>query len=118
MALKNKLSQLIADPPPAYFFELSEAGIAYAVLEQSASPGVQFRPLEAGVLSVSPLHDNVQRPEILAAQVAGLIPLNGGRKRRRAALILPDYVARVAVLDFDAFPADPAEQLALVRFRI
>ena len=33
-------------------------------------------------------------------------------------LILPDYCARVAVLDFDTFPSDPAEQLALVRFRI
>ena len=118
MALKDKLSQLIADPPPAYFFELSEAGIAHSVLEKSGALNVQFHPLEAGVLSVSPLHDNVQQPEILAARVAGLIPANGGRKRRRAALILPDYVARIAVLDFDAFPSDAAEQLSLVRFRI
>jgi hypothetical protein len=35
----------------------------------------------------------------------------------RAAVILPDYCARVAVLDFDAFPDDPEEQQALVRFR-
>ena len=30
---------------------------------------------------------------------------NGGRKRRSAALILPDYCGRIAVLEFDAFPA-------------
>ena len=33
-------------------------------------------------------------------------------------LVLPDYCARVAVLDFDAFPSNPAEQLSLVRFRM
>ena len=119
MALRNKLAELVTDPPPAYLFELSEAGIAYAVLENGApAAGVQFQPFETGVLSVSPLHDNVQQPEILAAQVAGLIRANGGRKRRRAALMLPDYAARVAVLDFDAFPTDPADQLSLVRFRV
>lgn len=116
--LSNKLAALITDPPPAYLFELSESGIAYAVRENGAMPNsTQFRALDAGVLSVSPLHDNVQQPEILAAQVAGLIPSNRARKRR-AALILPDYAARVAVLDFDAFPSDPAEQLSLVRFRV
>ena len=32
-------------------------------------------------------------------------------------MILPDYCARVSVLDFDSFPSAPEEQLALVRFR-
>src|SRR5207244_3377183 len=50
------------------------------------------------------------------AAVRRLAPTNG--KRREAALILPDYCARVAVLDFDSFPADPKEQLSLVRFRL
>ena len=40
------------------------------------------------------------------------------RKRRRAALILPDYAARVTVLDFDSFPSSPEEQLSLIRFRV
>ena len=33
-------------------------------------------------------------------------------------MILPDYCARVAVLDFDTFPSDLEEQQALVRFRL
>jgi type IV pilus assembly protein PilM len=40
------------------------------------------------------------------------------RKRRDIALILPDNATRIAVLDFDNFPSDPKEQLALVRFRV
>ena len=118
MALLTALARLVTDPPPAYLFELSESGIAYAAIGNgSPANEVKFRPLDAGILSISPLHDNIQQPEILAAQVAGLIPANG-RKRRRAALILPDYAARVAVLDFDAFPSDAGDQLSLVRFRV
>ena len=33
-------------------------------------------------------------------------------------MILPDYAARVSVLDFDSFPSTPEEQLSLVRFRV
>ena len=66
---------------------------------------------------VSPLHDNIQRPHVLLERIRSLAPGNGHRKRR-AVVILPDYCARVAVLDFDTFPAAPEEQLALVRFRL
>jgi type IV pilus assembly protein PilM len=34
------------------------------------------------------------------------------------ALILPDFSARIAVLDFDNFPSDPKEQASLIRFRL
>ncbi len=33
-------------------------------------------------------------------------------------VILPDYAARVTVLDFDSFPSAPQDQLSLVRFRV
>ncbi|MEO7143661.1 MAG: hypothetical protein ABI165_09190 [Bryobacteraceae bacterium] len=118
MSLLTNLSRLVSDPPPSCLFELSEAGIAYAVRADGQPGDVKFQPLAPGVLSVSPLHDNVQQPEILAAEVAQLIPANGSRRKRRAALVLPDYAARVAVLDFDAFPTDADEQLSLVRFRV
>jgi type IV pilus assembly protein PilM len=97
-------------------FELSEAGIATARV--GAKPELGFKPLEPGVLSVSPLRDNVLLPEQLAAAVRSLAPSNGSRRRRDVALILPDYCARVAVLDFDNFPSDTKEQLSLVRFRM
>jgi type IV pilus assembly protein PilM len=77
-----------------------------------------WRPLDPEVLAVSPVRDNVVRPDVLAAEVRELAPGNGSRKRRRAALILPDYSVRVLVLDFDAFPSDPKEQASLIRFRL
>jgi type IV pilus assembly protein PilM len=108
-------ANILKDPPPAYAFELSESGIAFAKIGQT--PQVNFQPFEEGVLSVSPVRDNIQKPEVLAEHIAALAPTAGGRKRR-AALILPDYCARVAVLDFDSFPSVAEEQRALIRFRM
>jgi type IV pilus assembly protein PilM len=108
-------ASLLKDPPPTHAFELSEEGIAFARVSE---PGqLNFAPLRPGTLIVSPGHDNVQQPDTLQAEIEKIAPPNGHRKRR-AALILPDYCARVAVLDFDAFPDAPEEQIALLRFRM
>lgn len=116
MSLLHLLTSLWKDPPPALAFELSEAGIAMA--RTGRNPEFDFRPLDPGVISVSPLRDNVLDPDRFARAVRSLVPQNGSRKRRSAALILPDACARVWVLDFDDFPSDAKEQLSLVRFRM
>lgn len=113
MSLWNHITQLVKDPPPDYVFELSEAGLAFARDGQSG-----FEPFEPGTLVVSPVEDNVRRPDAIASAIERVAPPNGSKKRRRAAVILPDYAARVTVLDFDSFPSAPGEQLALVRFRV
>jgi type IV pilus assembly protein PilM len=116
MSLLDSLPSLLMDPPPAYVFEVSEAGIAFASTRHRTE--VQFHEYEPGIVSVSPARDNVQRPEMFTAHVSALIPQNGNRKRRGAALILPDHSARVQVLDFDSFPGNAGEQAALIRFRV
>lgn len=116
MSILDQLPAVFKDPPPAFAFEVSEAGIAFA---PASRPGeVRFHPIEPGVISVTPVRDNVQRPEIFAAHVAALAPDASGRKRYTAALILPDHSARVQVLDFDSFPSSADEQRALIRFRV
>ncbi len=111
----SALSNLFQDPPPTHAFELSEEGLAYAPVSEPTL--AEFSHFEPGVLLVSPLHDNIQQPQVLLEHIRSLAPANGQRKRR-AAVILPDYCARVAVLDFDTFPSDLEEQQALVRFRL
>lgn len=112
----DRLRRLLEDPPPDFIFEFSEAGISWARRGKTLTAG--FAPLEPGVLSVSPVRDNVLLPEKLEQAVLALAPPSGGKRRRPAALILPDYCGRVAVLDFDSFPSEPQEQMALVRFRV
>lgn len=107
-------ANLLQDPPPTHAFELSEEGLACAPVSQPAL--AEFSAFEPGVLVVSPLHENVQQPQVLLDHIHALVP--GNSRKRRAAVILPDYCARVAVLDFDTFPSDLGEQQALVRFRL
>jgi type IV pilus assembly protein PilM len=109
------LATLFQDPPPTHAFELSEEGLAFAPVSQPSL--AQFVRFEPGVVLVSPLHENIQQPQVLMDHIRALAPANGHRKRR-AAVILPDYCSRVAVLDFDTFPANVDEQQALVRFRL
>ena len=116
MGLLHSVSALWRDPPPPLAFELSESGIAMA--RTGKNPEFDFRPLDPGIVSVSPLRDNILDPEKFASAVRALVPQNGGRRRRNAALILPDACARVWVLDFDNFPSDASEQLSLVQFRL
>src|SRR3974390_1684586 len=112
MRLLDQIKALVKEPPPAYAFEVSEKGLASAYASQ-----LDFREFPEGTLSVSPVRDNVQKPAAFSAAVAGHNPANGSKKRRSAALIIPDYACRLQVLDFDSFPEKPEEQLQLIRFR-
>jgi type IV pilus assembly protein PilM len=64
------------------------------------------------------VEDNIHKADAASYVLKRIAPLDNSRKRRRAALILPDYAARVSVLDFDSFPSSPEEQLSLIRFRL
>jgi type IV pilus assembly protein PilM len=112
----DKLKMILQDPPPAMAFEISEAGIAAARIGSRAE--LAFQPLKSGTISVSPLKENVNDPDDFSAAVRTLAEPLASRKRKDAALILPDFATRIAVLDFDNFPSAPKEQLALVRFRM
>jgi len=118
MSLLSQISRLVKDPPPSHIFELSEAGIAFAQRGNGRSGDPGFAPFEPGTLIVSPVEDNIHKADAATVVLKYIAPLDSSRKRRRAALILPDYAARVSVLDFDSFPSSPEEQLSLIRFRL
>ena len=114
--LLDSLKALLLDPPPAMAFEISGAGIAAARIESRVE--LEFRPLKPGTLTISPVKENIADADDFSLAVRALAGTQSSRKRRDVALILPDNCARIVVLDFDAFPSDPKEQLALVRFRL
>jgi len=118
--LIERLKFLLRDPPPGMAFEISEAGIAAARIGARAE--LEFQPLKSGTLSVSPLKENVVDPDDFSMAVRTLAGGPKGapaaRKRKDVALILPDFSARISVLDFDSFPSDAKEQGALIRFRL
>ncbi len=114
MSIWNKIAGFVSDPPPSHLFELSEAGIAFANGKQTS-----FHDFEPGTLLVSPVEDNLLRADAVASMIGRMAQGNAtGKKRKPAAVILPDYSARVSVLDFDSFPSSIEEQNSLVRFRV
>jgi type IV pilus assembly protein PilM len=112
----EKLQSLLQEAPPAMAFEISEAGIAAARIGSRAE--LDFLPLKPGTLSVSPLKENVLDAGEFGAAVRSLAGSQSARKRRDVALILPDFSARISVLDFDSFPKEEKEQASLIRFRL
>ncbi len=108
--------RLVADPPPADIFEVSGRAIA-AAHRNGDGPELKHAELAEGVLKVTPLEDNVTDQGAFQAAVNLLSGPAGGRKRP-AALVLPDFAARISVLDFQTFPGSAAEQAMLVRFRM
>ena len=119
MSLWSRISRLVKDPPPNYVFEFSEAGLAFAHPGDGHSGAeTGFAPFEPGTLLPSPVEDNMRRPDAIVSVLSRIAAPNGNKKRRSAAVILPDYAARVSVLDFASFPSAPEEQLPLIRFRL
>jgi type IV pilus assembly protein PilM len=116
MALLDSISNIWREPPPAMAFELSAAGVASVHIGTKAERS--FHPVKHGTLAISPLRDNIVDADELLRAVRESAPPIPKAKRRDVALIIPDYCTRISVLDFDDFPADPKEQLSLVRFRM
>ncbi len=123
MAFWNQIARLVTDPPPNHLFEVSEAGIAFAHGKETS-----FEAFEPGTVVVSPVEDNLLRADAVAAAIGRVAASKNSRasrnsatsskRRKPAAVILPDYAARVSVLDFDSFPSSLEEQNSLVRFRV
>lgn len=115
----DKLQNLIAEAGPEVVLEISEAGIAYSrPAEAKTGSTTSFVSFEPQTVRVSPVEENIVRPDVFLRAVKEAAGPENPRRRKRAALLVPDYAVRIAVLDFDSFPEDPAEQLSLVRFRM
>lgn len=113
MSLWKSITRFAQDPAPAHVFEMSEAGIAY-----SANGHQGFAEFPEGTLVASPVEDNLLSADVLTQTIQRIVPGGAAKKRRPAAVILPDHAVRVSLLDFDSWPGSPEEQLALVRFRV
>jgi type IV pilus assembly protein PilM len=116
MSAFDSLTAILRDPPPEFAFEISAVGIAMSRTKPPAT--VQFQPLEPGTLSPSPVRENVLDADAFADAVRKLAPTPSNRRRRTAALILPDQAVRIAILDFETLPEKEDERQSLIRFRM
>ncbi|HSU60549.1 MAG TPA: hypothetical protein VLI55_14650 [Bryobacteraceae bacterium] len=115
MSFIDKVQRWVADPPPDHLFEITEVSLAAG---SPRMPGQhKFEVLAEHGLTASPSAPNLLKPYLYRDVLPRLLPVNG-TKRPAAALVIPDYAVRMAILDFEQFPAGEAEREALIRFRL
>ena len=113
LSFSEQVQRWLSDPPPDHFFEIGRIFARRSLSQCERAAG------EAGErgLSASPSAPNVLKPQLYQGRFAA-----GGRATRgkpeTAALAIPDYAARMAILDFEQFPASETEAMALLRFRL
>ena len=111
----ESLSRLISEPPPDFLFEVTSAGLAAASPRRPDKPVQEIMP--PGALAPSPSAPNMLRPQLYREA----LPRVAGAKTSRsktAALVIPDYAVRMAILDFESFPAKEEERSSLLQFRL
>jgi len=129
--LKRQFSDLFdrigADPlPPRYplvAVELAPDRVTAVQLAADRKSGrlrleaVQTRPVPDGAIEVSLTKPNILDPKAVAAAVTEALH-RLGPKDHRVSVLLPDDVARVALLGFATLPKTRRELAELVRFRM
>jgi len=111
----DTVQRWVAEPPPDYLFEITEASLSLVSSRTPSQPREQVFPERA--LAVSPSAPNLVRPEFYRNAFSQLAPINNLR-RMGAAIVIPDYAVRMTVLDFEEFPPGEPERNALIRFRL
>ena len=94
-----------------------EGALAASLPGGSAAPVYAFAALRPGALSPGVAGTNVMVPDAVADALRSAIEQVSPRNRS-VTLIVPDMAVRVFVLDFDSFPAKPAEAMPVLRFRL
>ena len=119
MSLFDIVQRWVSEPPPDHLFEITENGLAGV----STRTPVQIRQqvLVERSLAASPSAPNLIKPHLYREalmHVCGKAAGGRGNSRVGAALVIPDYAVRMAILDFEQFPAGEEERNALIRFRL
>ena len=116
MSIFSWAQSLIAERPPDYLFELTENSLAAA---SPADPSKQRQEVlsERGAVA-SPAAPNLMKAQNYREALMRIAALGANPKRTAAALIIPDYAVRMAIVDLENFPAKETERLALLRFRL
>jgi type IV pilus assembly protein PilM len=103
--------------PPAAVEVAPDGVLAAALPGTGQAPAYAFHPLPPGAVMPGIGEANLRAPEAVAAAIRSTLGQVSPRTRS-VAVVVPDTVVRVFVLDFDSLPSKPAEALPVLRFRL
>jgi type IV pilus assembly protein PilM len=115
------LRSLLAAPPPSVAIEIAPRRVTAVAVERDrrglAVLAQATLPLPEGALVPALNTPNVRDPDALAETVQGAVA-RLGRRVRRAAVAVPDLVAKVAVVRFEKIPERPDDLAQLIRWQV
>jgi hypothetical protein len=113
--------RLLTSPPPPAAIEISSGRVNVIALSSQGSTrtitGQASEPLAAGMVTPQLNGPNVHDAAGLAASVKAAVERVSPRPRR-AALLLPDTIAKVSLIRFDKVPAKAQDLEQLIRWQV
>jgi Tfp pilus assembly PilM family ATPase len=107
---------------PSVAIELAAGRVTVAEFSGSAaSPAISAfasEPIARDALIPSLMATNITQPQVVSAALRVALDRAGLRSARRAALILPDSVARVSMLRFEEVPRNAVDLEQLIRLQL
>jgi type IV pilus assembly protein PilM len=117
----GRLARWLGEPPhPNLVCEVGAAGVAAARVSgrgRRAFESHAFEPVPPGAVVPSPVELNLADPAAVGAALDRVLARVNGHGHEFA-LIIPDEVVRVFLLQFESFPKRAAEAVPLLRFRL
>ena len=112
---------LLQSPPPDLAIEIAADRVAAARITWHGSSasvgGYVVEPLPAGAVQPSLVSPNMPDVGAVGKALAQALGKLGGRGRR-AALVVPDTVAKVSLIRFEKVPPSPKDLMELVRWQV
>lgn len=115
-------SSIFAPPPPTVAIELANRRITVVEVGRRGSTaavvGYASEALPAGAIQPATTGVNIPNVDVVVQALGRALERAGVRSTRRAALIVPDSVARVSLVNFEQMPAKAADVEQLVRWQL
>ena len=122
MSQSSRPSAWLAPAPPGVAVEIASRRVTVVELAQSgAGPVVAAyasEPLPAEAVTPALVGSNIANPRLVADALRRAFERAGIRPPKRAALIVPDSIARVSLLTFEQVPAKPGDLDQLIKWQL
>ncbi len=116
------VSSILTPPPPSVAIELASRRVTVVEVGGGAKGlsvvGYASEALAPNAIKPAATGVNIANPGAVAEALGKALERAGVRSTRRAALIVPDSVARVALLPFKELPAKTADIEQLIRWQL
>jgi Tfp pilus assembly PilM family ATPase len=110
----------LSSTPPTVAIEIASRRVTVVALgaRESIVSAYASQPLPEGAVAPAPVGVNIAQADVVVSALKRALEQAGLTSTKRAALVVPDSVARVSLLHFDQAPARAQELDEIVRWQL